>query len=304
MKRVKIICAAAVLFAVSCVLTSCSKDSVAEMSNEMKFELDGIESIVISYDDEDITFIDGNGDSLVVKEYMSKNKARYHADVREKDGEIHISEGGKPLFKGDFERYVEVYLPDSYTDSLKITTTDGNIDSSNIGIDTKKLRIDTTSGTLKLKKAEAKNIHISTTSGSLELGSLNANQIRLETTDGSVSCDKVRGKMKYTTTGGDAYFNSVIGYGSYRADNSGKLSVTFEKVTGDLYLFNKNDNIELNLPEESAFEFEAETKNGSVKTNFNENLSFKGNTVKGNVGKNPEIKIKTESRNGNIEVKK
>lgn len=115
-------------------LTGCSDAKSPKMTNELHFSLAEISDLTISYDEEPITFFETDGDELVVKEYMTENKTSYYADVNESKDSIHISEGGKPLFKDGFSRYVEVYLPISYTKALTITTTDGNIDLSSINL--------------------------------------------------------------------------------------------------------------------------------------------------------------------------
>ncbi len=76
----------------------------------------------------------------------------------------------------------------------------------------------------------------------------------------------------------------------------------FTEVTGDLSFFNKNDDINLTLPADLEFEFEATTKNGSVSTTFQECISVDGRTLRGTIGNNPMVTVKTETNNGNIEV--
>lgn len=70
----------------------------------------------------------------------------------------------------------------------------------------------------------------------------------------------------YTSTSGDIDVKSVTGSRSYRANNFGKLKVAYTKVAGHLSFFNKNDSIELTLPKDLEFEFEATTKNSSGTT--------------------------------------
>lgn len=283
-------------------LTGCTNSKTPEMANELHFSLEEISDVTISYDEETITFFETNGSELVVKEYMTENKTSYYADVDEDRDSIHISEGGKPLFKDGFSRYIEVYLPVTYTEALTLTTTDGNIDLSNISLQLSTLRIDSTAGTVKLHEATASNIHLSTTSGTLELGNITADAIRLDTTSGTITCDELAGNITYTSTSGNADIKSAIGSGSYKANNSGQLSVVYTEVTGDLSFYNKNDDIKLTLPAELEFEFEATTKNGSVSTTFQECISIDGRTTHGTIGNNPTVTIKTETNNGNIEV--
>lgn len=280
----------------------CSKSQSSQMANELQFSLDEISSLTISYDEEKITFFENDGDDLILKEYMTKNKSNYYAKVEQRNNNIHISEGGKPLFKEGFSRYIEVYLPESYQESLTVTSTNGDINFSDMNLNLSSLRIDNTSGTVTLDNAVASDIHLSSTRGTLNLGNIQADQIKLETTSGSVTCSELNGNVTYTSTSGDTDIQSAIGSGSYRANNSGKLNVVYTEVNGDLSFFNKNDNIMLTLPADLEFKFEATTKNGSVSTNFQQDVTVNGRTTSGVVGNNPTVTVKVETNNGNIEV--
>lgn len=295
----------ALLMALSLILltvSGCGKQQSPQMVNELSFALDGIQDITISYDDEDIRFFQSDSDALIVKEYMNQNKDNYHAKVMQDRSSIKISEGEKPLSKDGFVRYIEVYFPAAYQENLKITATDGNIDLSGIDLEVKSLRIDCTSGILKLHKATASDIHLSSTSGKMELETIKAEGIRIDTTKGSVTCKSLEGIVAYTSTGGDAAFLSCKGSGTYRVNNSGKLSVCYEEVTGNLSLYNKNDSIALQLPPALEFEFAATTKNGTVKTDFQGSVSVSGSTTSGTVGNAPSVSVSVETKNGNIEV--
>lgn len=283
-------------------MSACAKESSVKLVNEMSFSLEDISDLTISYDDESISFYSNENENLMIREYMSKDHERYHARVSQSKNSIQISEGGKPFFKDGFMRYVEVYLPASYSSNLKVTTTDGNIDMSNMKLDMDSIRIDTTCGTLKLDQAVADVMYLSSTSGNLELGEISGDQIRIETTQGNVTCEKIDGKVVYTSTSGDAEFLSASGSGTYKANNSGILSVTYDEVTGDLNFFNKNDCVLIRLPKDLEFRFEAITKNGKIDTNFQGDISVNGDSTNGTVGSNPTVTIKVETKNGNIEV--
>lgn len=284
------------------VLTGCSHAGGSQVVNEIHFSLDGISEVTISYDEETITFFETESDELIIREYMTENKSSYYANVRRNGNSIHISEGGKPFFKDAFYRYIEVYLPASYRQALTVTTTDGNIDLSDLNLQLSMLRIDSTAGTVEINSASASDIHLSSTRGTLRLGKIMADNIQLQTTSGSVFCDELTGRVTYTSTSGNADIKSAIGSGSYKANNSGNLYVVYTEVTGNLYFFNKNDNISLMLPGDLDFKFEAAAKNGTVTTTFQECITVDGRTMYGTVGSNPQITIKVETNNGNIEV--
>lgn len=284
------------------VLSGCSHATPTQAANELHFNLNSISDITISYDEEAVTFFQSDNDELVIKEYMTENKSRYYADVKQDSGSIQISEGGKPFLKSNFIRYIEVYFPEEYRGNLTVTTTDGNIDMTEAPLDLNSLRVDSTAGTVQLNNANASIIHLSSTSGKLDLGNITGEQIRLDTTSGKVTCENLVGNVAYTSTSGDIDVKSAVGSGNYRANNSGKLKVVYTDVTGNLSFFNKNDSIELTLPPDLEFEFEATTKNGSVSTSFQESISIDGRTTRGTVGNSPTVTVKTETNNGNIEV--
>ena len=284
------------------LFSGCGKQQVVQLVNEMSFSIDGIKEVTIAYDEEDMFFFQSETENLIIQEYMSKNKNRYYANVTQERDSIQVCEGGKPLFQDGFVRYIEVYLPASYQEDIKITSTNGEIDLSDLYLNLKSIRIDCTSGILKIKQATASDIYLSSTSGNLEVGTLAADRIRIDTTQGTVVCARAEGTVSYTSTNGDAAFLSAAGSGTYQVTNSGKLSVIYDDVTGDLSLYNKNGSIELVLPAALDFTFDAIVKNGSVVTNFQGELAVNGDTTHGIVGSNPAITIKTETKNGTIEV--
>lgn len=283
-------------------LSGCSDKKSTQMVNELSFSMDGISDLTISYDEEKLTFLESDSDELIIREYMTANKSSYYAKVEQYDNSIKISEGGKPFFKSGFLRYVEVFLPATYRGSLTVTTTDGDIDLSDMELELSSLRIDSTVGKIELKSAESKEAYLSSTKGILMVGNLKSDQIRLETTSGSTICENLEGEVTYTSTSGSAEIKSAVGCGSYKANNSGDLDVTYTEVTGNLYFFNKNDDVRITIPKSLEFEFQAITKNGSVSTNFQESITVEGRTTKGTVGSKPTVMVEVETNNGNIEV--
>lgn len=283
-------------------LIGCSQGQSPRLANILTFPLDQISDITISYDDEALTFYESEGDELTIREYMTDNRPSYYAKVKQGRSSIQITEGGKPLLKGGFSRYIEVYLPASYRENLTVTTTDGSIDLSGLDLSLGSLRIDSTAGTVRLGQVKAQSIDLSSTSGAFELDSLAAETIQIRTTSGSVACAALRGNVTYTTTSGDADIQSAAGAGCYTASNSGKLKLVYTHVTGDLSLFNKNGEILLTLPAGLEFDFEAATKNGAISTSFQECVSAEGGTVTGTVGAHPTVTVQAETKNGTIEV--
>lgn len=284
-------------------LTGCSENSSYSMVNQMTFDLDNITEITIAYDEENISFYDSDSHELRIEEYMTIDKKSYYAEVSERKDSIHIREGGKPFFSGDFERYVKVYLPSEYKASLNVSTTDGKIDFSDIFIQVNSLYAESTSGKVIINEAHTTDICLVTTSGKIDCGSVAADKIKVNSTSGNVKFQALDGEVKYTSTSGSLTVASAKGSGSYRTENSGKLEVNYDALYGDLYMFNKNSDIYLMLPKNLSFEFKGTTKNGSVDIPFDDEVSTKERITTGTIGSDPSVKVVLETRNGNIKVK-
>lgn len=283
-------------------LAGCSRGRAAQLENELAFPLDGVSEVIISYDEETVTFHEGEGEALVIQEYMTAHQSSCHARAEQTGGRIAISEGGKPLFDGDFSRYIEIYLPASYHGSLTVTTTDGEIDLSGVALQLDTLRIDSTAGAVRLHTVEAQSLALSTTSGALAADRLEAGTVRIDTTSGDFSCGQLDGEVACTTTSGSLEVRSAAGSGSYQASSEGELAVRYTEVTGDLSFYNKNGSIRVTLPAGLEFAFSATAKNGAVTTTFQEALCLDGGTASGTVGSQPTAAIRAETRNGDIEV--
>lgn len=269
MKHLKSILTSVISLLTLMAAAGCSEPVNNESANELVFTLDSISEIAITYDDEDITFYENENDNLIIKEYMSKNKKSYQAKVKEKDNYIHISEGGKPVIKGNFYRYIEVYLPKSYSSTLTVGTTDGKIDLSNIDINLEMLNVSTTSGFIQITTAAAPYINLTSTSGTIE-------------------CDRLEGNVTYTGTSSSINVRSAYGQGKYTASNSGEMNILYSKIDGNISLYNKNDDINLTIPSDIKFDIQAKSKNGAISAPQSDTAS--------------EIKIRAESVNGNINI--
>lgn len=246
------------------ILSGCSNGGNTSMTNELTFDTASLKEITIAYDDENITVFNGNDSNIIIKEYMNKDKKSYHAKVKEEDGSIHISEGGKPMFKDGFIRYIEIYLPVKYEEALNIGTTNGEIDCSSADINAGGFNINTTSGTAKLNTVKSKTVSLSTTSGSLYANDIISDNINIRNTSGKAVFDKLNGFVDYRGTSADLTVSDAVGSGKYISDNSGDMQITYSELTGDLSLYNKNDDVNLKLPQGIEFNMQAKSKNGKI----------------------------------------
>lgn len=270
------------------MLSGCSNGGGTNMTNELTFDTTSLKEITIAYDDENITVFNGSDNNIIIKEYMNKNKKSYYAKVKEDSNSIHISEGGKPVFKGDFIKYIEVYLPSDYNEILSIGTTNGEIDCSAADINAGEFNINTTSGTAKLNEVKSKTVSLNTTSGSLYANSISADNINIRNTSGNAVFDKLNGFVDYRGTSADINVTDAVGSGKYISDNSGDMQIAYSEVSDDLYLYNKNDNVNLKLPNGLEFNMSVKSKNGKISAP--QGVS------------DAKIKIEAETVNGDINI--
>lgn len=299
-KRILLTIAAAILL----LPTGCSSRKIPQKTNELVYGLAGVDAVQISYDEEAITFLESSTGDLIIQEYMTADESGYHAKTAEKNRTIYISEGGKPPGSMSFERYVLVYLPASYAGTLRVTGTSGTVDLSALTLQAPTLQIENTAGEIVFGSIRGKQAALSTTSGRIAGGSIQADNIDIVTTSGEVVCELLAGTVSYATTSGNLTVSAAVGSGHYEASNSGILDITYTGLTGDLILSGKNDDIMLTVPAGLAFSFEAQSKNGTVSTDFQERLEVEGEAVSGTVGASPAVSIKITTHDGNITVKR
>lgn len=303
-KKLKKIAGGCILWFTGFTLAGCFSPGGERIVNEMVFDLNNISDLEIAYDEENITFCDGRSEKLVIREYMTDDNRRYYANTEIQGKRLHISEGGRPLFKDGFSCRVEVFLPASYNRDLSVITTSGVIDMTQADLMLDSLRAETTSGEIRLEQVKAACLELETTRGILDLGTLLADQITIHSTEGRVNISRMEGNVNYTSTHGSLMVDAAVGAGIYQTSNDGLLQLRYEKADGDLQFYNKNGDILLTLPSSLAFELEAVSRNGSVSADFGKDEKEEKGWVKGKNGSAPYVKISLESRNGKLEIKK
>nr|WP_288974238.1 DUF4097 family beta strand repeat-containing protein [uncultured Blautia sp.] len=263
-------------------LQGCSSEKTIRLVNTQEFAPDDFNEITLDYDNDSITILKGDSNKVILKEYMSKDKKAYYARLSEKNKTLSISEGRRPKF-GDFTAKIEVIIPIDYKNSMSFHTTNAEIISEeDVFIST--FKADTTRGKIKLQMLSATNISLSTTNGEV------------------YGKDIISETMDVNLSGGMASMERISTGGTFKASSDGELSLSFSDVTSDLYVYAKNSDIKLSLPNDLSYKLKAESKNGVVKTNLSSGLSESDGLVQGSVGDSPDIAIEANARNGNIEI--
>jgi DUF4097 and DUF4098 domain-containing protein YvlB len=280
----------------------------SDLVNVQEIALDHINTIEVSYRWENIVLLSGTTETLIIKEYMSRDKTEYYAAINNRGGTLTIERGKRPLgiLFNTFNVRVEVYLPASYRNAITIRATSGKIEApgelvcSHITIENasggitvnaltaESVDLETTSGSIRCETVNG-NVNFRTTSGSIAVNAVTAESARFKTTSGSIRCETVSGTIDLRTTSGSIAAGSIDGDVSAEATSggitlnqvrggltakttSGSIRSTVAEGAGDIALTATSGGVTLNLPETFAFSFSSRTSSGSLNTPFADKL--------------------------------
>ncbi len=283
------------------MLSGCGGQKATVLVNTLTFDTGDFESLRLDYDADDIHVLESDNAKVILKEYMNEDKKSYYARTSKKNSELLITEGHRPR-RSSFESYIEIYIPQDYTDSLSLHSTSGTI-RSEIALNLSGgFSVDTTSGVVEVANTKASKIKATSTNGSLSFENIDADEINIQTTNATTSMNQINGAINYQSKGGKVAASGLSGSGSFNASGEGSIDISFADVTSDISAYSKNGTLVVTLPSELAFKFLATTKEGSIDTSFADQLAITDNTVAGTVGASPEIAVELETRNGDIKV--
>jgi DUF4097 and DUF4098 domain-containing protein YvlB len=285
----------------------CGGSLEMELVNTQKIGLDQVNGIEVLYRSEKVTLFKGTENTLIIKEYMSKNNSNYYARITSAGNKLTIERGRRPLglFYAVHAR-VEIYLPVSYTNALSVKTTSGkiefpdeyacsqiNIESSSGSISVNTIMAETanfknSSGGIHCENVNG-NTDIHTTSGRISFGNITGN-VSVESSSGSIHGKKVNGNINISTSSGGIDFDHITGSvfaesssgsiklnlvndGGVNAKNSsGGIRCAVNENVGNISLVTTSGSVSLNLPENLNFSFSSRTSSGSLSAPFSDKL--------------------------------
>ncbi|MDR0560157.1 MAG: DUF4097 domain-containing protein [Prevotellaceae bacterium] len=161
------VCAVCICFAVTAY---CQKSWETVPVNVQEISLESITEIDVSFNQENISVLQGTTDKIVVKEYRNKDDKKFFAKIINADNKLSIKRGSWlswRLFSIVYSR-IEIYIPATYKNVVNIRTTNGNI-ACTLAENAENVLLTTTSGniSLDLPKDIAASFSIKTVSGKL-----------------------------------------------------------------------------------------------------------------------------------------
>ncbi len=290
------------VFALIGLSAFCGPAFEMNLVNEQEIALNGIHNISISYEQDSVSVLRGSTSSLVIKEYMSKDDVSYYAEINNTGDTISIVGGKRPLVSfGDFTSKAEIYLPESYTENIRIKTDNGSVVIESINGN---INAETSNARIEIKNIDG-TVDARTSNGHIRIDSVNGN-ISAETSNARIELKNIDGAVEARTDNGRIVIDSVSGNINAKTSNAG-IECRVTEVSDNITLSTDNGSINLDIPQDLFFQFSARTINGRVRTSFDDNLSrpvnddhlYRGIVGQGN---NPDIEIDLETSNGSISV--
>lgn len=219
--------------------------------------------------------------------------------------------------------------------NISIATSSGNIDVQQL---TGKVRIGSSSGDINAGQLTGEtdinsssgcvrsesisgNAQISTTSGDITVGRIDGTatigassgyvkvyggtgERTVRTTSGDILLEGVDSVWSAETSSGNVWVKAPMGNGGIES-TSGDINLELGELTGNLAINSSSGYVRIRLSPDNAFDFEASTTSGDIRTFFDDDLSFskKGNNARGTYGNNADNNsIRIETTSGDVQV--
>ena len=276
----------------------------AELVNERRFPLEGINAISIDYSSGNVIFVEGADNTFSFKEYMSTNDSAFYALSSASGGIITIERGRRPWFR-HLRARLEVYIPRSFEGDYRVSLGSGSIEAKADITAAGTVSIEVLSGMMRLRKVSARNIKLRERSGSIRAEGLYGNtDIRIDS--GGLNVSAMHGsEHQARILSGSVTIEAASGGGRFSV-TSGSVTMEMTELNGNLDFDISSGSLNLELPRNAAFNLDAETSSGRIRVDSgNDAFSVRNrSSVIRPVGDNPEFTIRAEVTSGNITIRR
>ena len=199
-----------------------------ELVNSQIIEIDLAKTLSILYNSDNIVLLESNDNNLVLKEYMTRNRAKYYAEIEKSEYSITIHNGQRPWL---IRTRIEIYIPKIFTNNLSVNLRSGNITINNISPGD--IFVEVSSGNIKLINCQGKLI-IANRSGNVEVRNfLGEGQINVKSGNINFTVNDILGNISLSSTSGNINFlmessisfilDAEVRRGNIRAPNIGRI---------------------------------------------------------------------------------
>lgn len=290
--------------------------------------LNGIDEICVNVSEANLKFY--NGKENEIKASVNGNAS---ATGIYKKPELKCYKSGSTLYVELIEKHqfhfsfnsnvnMNVYIPNSYKNNIKITTSSGDVKVDNYNfknfdcelkegklnisnINTDKFNYKNSSGDMDSNNITAKTAYISSSEGNVKLNGFNTDTFNYKNRSGDLKGYNIQ--TKSTTIDSSEGTVSIIGFsGDLQSSNrSGDTDVEYSKFNNNVNITSSEGQIKLRLPGDSKFNIDADTNEGKIECGFPINVSEVKDEEKlnGKIGDSTN-QIKLRNSSGDISINK
>ncbi len=248
----------------------------------------------------DITLIDVEGISdevNIIFEDREDIMIHYHGSGKSKTPKLMTDKRGNSLkiniiypktvmkiFNMGWSRTVlDIYVPENYTENLKVHTVSGEIEIENFELN--ELELSTVSGEIVAENGHVNSIYCKTTSGDITTRIINVKDAILKSTSGDLLADD--------------FISEEISAKTV----SGTISISYENFNGNAELDTTSGDMIIEVPKDAGFEVDFNTVSGELSNDFPISVTQSSRkNIRGIVG-NGEHSIRAKSVSGDIEIR-
>lgn len=211
----------------------------------------------------------------------------------------------------------DIYFPNVEAQEISLSSTSGDLSIQNM--EASDIEVSTTSGDIMLTSVKGSksvssvsgeitltytedNTSVSTTSGDVRiLGG--TDDYNIGTVSGEIRVSDMVGAFEISTTSGDLFIENSQGFGQ-ASSVSGDMRIFLNELTGSLNIDTTSGDVDIKLPDTSAFALDFNSTSGDCSTFFDDVLSFnkKGTEAKGQYGVANGNTLMISTTSGNLRI--
>jgi DUF4097 and DUF4098 domain-containing protein YvlB len=205
------------------------RDPELLLVNTVTLSLAEVKNLSIHYADDEVILRESGDANFVIREYMKRDKSQYYANVSRSRESVSIRGGRRPWFGRNWKAQIEISLPRSFRENLRISIASGVLRSEADLPDYKTIDVSISSGSVSYKRLAAEtvsvrlssgsldiegiegNSFISISSGRLQIGALSGGEHRIKDASGRVRIGPIRGDSTIEISSGGIDLEGVEG---------------------------------------------------------------------------------------------
>lgn len=258
--------------------------SNVKLINTKQWALSGILKIEVAYVTDEVKLLPSPTQEIILKEYLSEDSPRYHANTSIVDSTLKIERGERPApSPTGYISNIEIYVPANFSGEIKLVTESGCIAVTDYK---GKLNCNTETGLITILDSKID-------------GNLSSNSGIITCTRTGTATDK--GKLNCNTDSGLIIFSDSAFSGTLDT-NSGIIELGITKLLGDVDAHSDSGHVMVDISSSASFSIKATTDTGAVKNNFSNSFTTSKNLLVGEWGTTPTNKINLSSDSGGIVI--